>query len=443
MFSSIGGLLSASPAQNSVVLTPLQHPAVPPAVKCEPRQACPRAVESARTSVRRGRALKLRTVAIAITLAAIALLIVPARAMGTDGRRAPRSASPPVATDPGAVPWSSVGTGWLLASWEPHPHAKEPVEYLELVSPLGTRYVLYRLPSGVYRVSDWSGDGQRILLVRSLTSSSVVSTVDLQTGAVEQSFTIRNASSVFATFTRPRGLAVLATDMSRGLVRYSLRGSAQTRFPDQFGRLGKFTYAWLESPDGTEVVLGARHGLAIFENEGTPVAQLPVAHADYCQPVRWWSPTVILATCNQFERYRGIVIRLLRFSTAGTQPEPLARLPVAPDLGDSDAWRVEGSVFLQSTTGCGYGFLSKLRGGVPTPVHVPGLVTYETSVVATTSDSLALLSADGCTGKSVVDWYTPSTGSVLRVLGPPVSGGSVLGILGFPDPTTAVGPNYG
>jgi hypothetical protein len=388
--------------------------------------------------------VRVRAIAIAIAVALTAMVLgaLPARAVGLAGSRSQSPESTPVPTDPWAVPWSSVGPGWLLASWEPHPHAKQDVQYVELVSPSGTRYILFRLPGGEsVRVSDWSGDGSRILLVRSTPTSSIVSTVDLQSGAVEASFTLHNEPSVLAAFTRPMGLAVLVDNTTGGITRYSLDGSVKVRFPARFPRIGRWTDTWLESPDGTQLVLGARQGIAIFENDGTLVAQLPVAHAQYCQPARWWSPTVILANCTQFERHRGEVTRLLRFSENLAQPEPLTRMPAGLDLGDLNAWRVSGEVYVQATTGCGLGFLAELHGATPTQIRIPGLEPDNTAIVAATSESLALESADGCTGAPVVDWYTPATDTVLRVLGPPVSPGDVTAVLGYPDATTDSEPN--
>jgi TolB protein len=333
----------------------------------------------------------------------------------------------------------------LLANWVPNPNAKRPAHYLELVSPSGALYLLYRLPADTFGISDWSGDGTRALLVGSSKTSSTVRVVDLETGTIVQHFTLPNETAVFASFTRPRGLALLVDHgLTGGLTRYSLNGVALTRFPGRFGGLGRFTSSWLASPDGTQLVFGAWHGLAIYGNTGRLIAQLPVRNANDCQPVRWWSPTEVLATCVQDFRHVGQVGRLLRFSIGGGQPEPLTRPPTPPDLGDLDAWRVAGQTYVESTTGCGYGFLSLLQAdGTKTLVRLPHLEPLNTTVVTTTPDSMALLSDDSCVGGPVVDWYTPASGSVLRVLGPPIQGGMIKGVIGYPDPSTAVGPFYG
>jgi hypothetical protein len=378
-----------------------------------------------------------RFAVLAMVLTAAASFVITAPAGGTvDSRLTPSGLS--------AVPWSAIGPSWMLATLEPHPNARSFVGYLELISPFGARYVLYRLPPNIFSISDWSGDGSRVLYLQSTPDySTIVTTVDLQTGKTIGSFKLQGQSDVSATFTRPRGLAVLVDTQSGGLMRFNLNGSMEARLPSQFPEVGRWTNNWLESPDGTDVVLGSNHGLAVYENDGRFIAALPTAYGHYCQPVRWWSPTVILATCDQSTRREGLVSRLLEFSAGWSRPRPLTRLAVPPDLGDELAARLDGHVYVLATTGCGYGFLTELHGNVPTIVRIRGLEPLNTGIITTNEDSLILVSANACTGQTIIDSYTPATGSIMRLAGPPVSSGMVEGIHGFPDPMATVGPAYG
>ena len=63
-----------------------------------------------------------------------------------------------------SVPWSQVGSGWLLATLtEGGAKRGAEQEALYLVDPAGGRYLLATLPAGE-ALQDWSGDGARALL---------------------------------------------------------------------------------------------------------------------------------------------------------------------------------------------------------------------------------------------------------------------------------------
>jgi len=363
--------------------------------------------------------MKLRPaiVALAVT-AATALVAAPAIASGVN-----RSATHPSATIP------TPGPGWLVAVWSPHPRSSHPVRYQELVSPEGNRFILYRIHSLFTQVDDWSGDGTRVVEVTNGSSSSVVSIVDLATGDVEHSFAVRGGNlNASATFTRPEGRAVFV-DTGR-LTRYSLSGAIAARFPATVGGLGKWTDSWLESPDGLYLVLGTHRGLAFFSNDGTLLARTAIPNGTYCQPVRWWSPGEVLATCADASNFS--VIKLYEVPTSGAAPTQFVRIPHG-GYGYTDAYRVGAKIFLQGAVTCGLPYLAELHGSTPVPVN-PHLRGGGDAVVATTGTSLALLSADGCTGQNFVSWYTPGTNSVQQVLGAPLSSGNVNDVIGYPNP---------
>jgi hypothetical protein len=369
--------------------------------------------------------MKIRPVVVALAVtAAIAPAVTPAIASGVD-----RSATHPSVTVP------TPGPGWLVAVWNPHPRSNHQVRYLELVSPEGNRFILYRIHNLFTQLDDWSGDGTRVLYVTSLPNgSSVVSIVDLATGGVEHSFTVHGSNYLVATFTRPEGRAVFVD--TGGLTRYSLSGAVAARFPAAVRGLGRWTDSWLESPDGRYLVLGTKRGLAFFSNDGTLLARTAIPNGTYCQPVRWWAAGKVLATCQ--EASNPSISTLYEVPTSGAAPTQFVRIP-HNSFGYSDAYQIGAKVFLQGAVSCGLPYLAELRGTTAVQV-TPHLRGGGAAVVATTSSSLALLSADGCTGQNFVSWYTPATNSVQQVLGAPLSSGSVSDVISYSNPISTGSP---
>ena len=368
--------------------------------------------------------MKIRPVVIVIALAAAtSLAATPAIASGE--HRAATHSSFTVPTP---------GPGWLIASWNPHPRASREVKYLEMVSPEGNRFVLYRIHNLFTQVMDWSGDGTRVLYVANLTNGkSVVSIIDLSTGAVEHSFTVHG--NVSATFTRPQGRAVFV-DNSGALTRDSLSGAVVVRFPTTVRGLGRSTDSWLESPDGLYLVLGTRHGLAFFSNDGTLLARTAIPNGVYCMPVRWWAAGEVLASCQDARDQAHSQLYVVPAS--GAPPTQLVRIP-NNSFGYANAYRIGARVFLQGVVGCGLPYLAELKGTTPVQV-TPHLRGSGAGVVATTSTSIALLSSDGCTGQNFVSWYTPATNSVQQVLGAPLSSGNVSDVISFPNSISTGSP---
>ena len=173
----------------------------------------------------------------------------------------------------GAIPWSKVGPGWMLAVWnavtptqpgssaaaapgEPTPDTASSTLYL--VDPAGNRYPIttFAPPSGFEGPSliDWSGDGSHALFSRQLPGQQpVITQVDLHTGTQT---TIPDGGS----YTRPDGKSMLVSTHYNGnvpgtLKRLDLAGNPQLTFPtDQLG--GEFSGEYVQSPDGTQLVLG-------------------------------------------------------------------------------------------------------------------------------------------------------------------------------------------
>jgi hypothetical protein len=365
--------------------------------------------------------------------------------------------SPPASVHVSAtnVPWGSVGPGWLLATWEPHPQEHPLATYLLLVAPSGARYVLFRLPNDS-GLADWSGDGRRILVETANNPNANVPqpgrffVIDLRTGVVDATFRPGGGVEDTASFTAPRGLALLAANLGVGatvslntewLERYSLGGVPQLRYPNSFPRVGAWTGQWLESPDGVDVIMGASHGLAIVGNNGVLAATLPITGATDCMPVANWGPSVFLASCmwNRNPNY----LLLYEFSGYWSKPRQLTA-PPPPDndsgfnYGYIGAWRAGNEVMVNVVPSCGPTHLGVLHGH-----HVSLLEPLKTAaVVGTTPTSLALEDIGGeCVGGSIaISWYHPSTNTSHEVIGPSSIGGWVTGAVGYPTLSTTSGP---
>jgi len=371
---------------------------------------------------------------LAVSMGVAALGAVPARASDTAAR--PAVAVPKGFGGPGSVPWSSVGTGWILATWSPaNPtHVRATARnYLVLISPVGARYLLMPLSTEASLLA-WSGDGQRALLQLSTKSSQSLKVLNLRTQTALSTFAVPSATNNSfqgASFTRPRGLALDVATYTNGhnsVARYSLGGTKQVTYPSAFSGVGSYDGAYVSSPDGTELVLGAAHGLATVTNDGTVLAQHPIGGATSCQPKRWWSTTLVLAAC-------GIPSRLYLFSMTGAAPRALTQRPVRPDYGDLSAWRLNSGTYVQVASACGYLYLAKLRGAAPTMVNVPGVPEGNTVLVqGATSTALALVTNLPCQGGPRLLWYTPSKDSTRVILGRPVTSGTPGAVDVFPSP---------
>jgi hypothetical protein len=333
------------------------------------------------------------------------------------------------------VPWASVGRGWVLAGWDSSDsrHATND-GYLVLVSPTGAKYLLWRIPGVASEVTAWSGDGHRVLLAGGARSTTM-SVLDIRTGATTSSFVFPTSNNVFyenATFTRPLGTALLVstqTNDHQRLARYSTGGALELTFPTAFSQVGAFTGSWISSADGTEVVMGAARGLAVVNNAGTVLRQLPLGGKDpYCMPKRWWSTTVVLASC-------GTPNRLYEFPVAGGAPRALTERPVPPDSGDLSGWRLGSAVYVQVASACGYIYLGRLHGADPVMVDVPGVPAgHSVDVLGTSTTSLALEASVACEGGPSLLWYTPAGNHTQFVLGHPATSGMAGDAVVYPTP---------
>jgi hypothetical protein len=388
-------------------------------------------------------------------------------ASGGPATSPPTTAAQPAAHDVEApieaVPWSQVGPGWTLATWSPvtgtHPGVEPPPgeptpqtasTTLYLVNPAGGRYPIttFQPPSGFSgpRLADWSGDGRHALFEQFdyETTKTTMTEVALTTGA-KQSFTVDGR--VAAAYTRPTGQAILLSSSGIGnapatLKRVDLSGTEQLTYPtDQLGAAGEFNGGYLAAPDGTQLVLGAANGLVVMGNDGVVDRQLtmPGPLTD-CSPVRWWTPSVILARCTEVTF--SSASQLWQVPLDGRAPTALTAVNsgqgddpgFGEDLGAADAWQLPSGTFLQSLGACGTTFLSRLTPDMhTTKVTVPGVDSDQSVLVkGVAGDKLVLQATMSCGPGVSLLTYDPAANTSDVLLGPPVNGGSVTEAMPYP-----------
>lgn len=361
----------------------------------------------------------------------------------------------------GDVPWSKVGPGWTLAMWSPvTPHMpgvlpgpdeatpETATTTLYLVDPAGNRYTITTFaPSnhGAPELIDWSGDGSHALLLPDGYRSSTAMSVDLHTGT-QTTIPVKG----YPSYTRPDGKALLVSTDFNGnepgtLKRIDLAGNEQTSYPtDQLGGAGHFSGDYLESLDGTQLVLGTANrgnkvtskpdnSLVVLSNDGKIVRTLPTPMAKArCRPARWWTSTVILVDCTADAGSQlwevpldGGAPTALTAVNSGQEDDP----GFGGDIRDGVAWQLPSGTFLQSAGACGTMFLSRLTPDMHTTrVNVPG-VSDSIGVAGVTGDKLVLLAQVGCDGTTSLLTYDPAANTSTVLLGPPVNGGGVTDAL--------------
>jgi len=327
------------------------------------------------------------------------------------------------------VPWHSVGRGWILGDLAKSAGGKGT---LYLVSPGGQRYRLGPAPANA-SLEDWSGNGTNALLLSQGLDSTTATIIvlNLHTGRTS-SFKLF-ASSPFPGmgFTRPGGTAILfnAGTTSDGsplpLQRLSLTGAPELCYLTQFPQAGQADGGYLESADGTELVLSTQNGLEVVNNAGQPFrAILTRGPSGSCQLLNWWSNESVVVDCSG---------QLLIYPLNGGPAEQLtSSRDVAAFLG---AWHIPSGTYAEAAA-CGSTWVEKLNSnGTATLLSIPGATNAGTvQPLGTNGNQLPLLVGGGCDGHypySFVDWYKPSTNVAKTVLGGPAGGGYVTGAVLF------------
>jgi TolB protein len=354
------------------------------------------------------------------------------------------------------IPWDQVGPGWILSTWSQAPDAsddpsKGPVT-LYLFDPAGGRYAITSfspwpasgpgVPGQTPVLADWSGDGRHALFdgLQAAGGRTTMTEVNLTTGAKQTVKVSTQGYSARGKYSRPTGQAILLSDSvsSNGgytnvLERVDLSGTKQLTLPtDQLGAAGKFKGDYLQTSDGSQLVLGTDHGMVVVSNGGMVVRQLPMpAPASSCSPVRWWTSTVILATCVTPQSV-DMGMRLWQVPLAGGAPTALTPVD-GHEIGYLNAWQVPSGTFLENVPGCGGdGLLFLLTPDIQIKqVTVPGVDRDKTvRVVGVTADKLLLKTSGGCGSPTkVLRIYDPAANTAIVLSGPSGSGGVKSAIL--------------
>lgn len=350
----------------------------------------------------------------------------------------------------------------MLAMWSPatalapgqEPGPDEPTREtasttLYLVDPAGDRYAITTFsPQERIRLVDWSGDGSHALFT---ASSSTAISVDLRTGA-------QTATPVdgYIRYAGGDGEAILVSTHFNGnkpgtLKKVDVKGDPQVSYPtEQLAGAGQFSGSYLVSADGTQLVLGTANvgnelvprsdnSLVVMGNDGSLIRQLPSPMPEArCAPVRWWTPTVILAHCKA---NGGSANQLWEVPVDGGAPTALTAVNSGQldtpgfedDLDNGIAWQLSSGTFLQSAGACGEAFLSRLTAdGHTTRVNVPD-VSPTVHVAGVSGDKLVLQGQVSCGGTTSLLTYDPAANTSTVLLGPPVNGGAVSELLFYPD----------
>jgi len=362
------------------------------------------------------------------------------------------------------VPWSKVGPGWTLAEWSPvtprrpgeqgepdEPTPETVSTTLYLVDPVGSRYVITTFaPGSEMRLVDWSGDGSHALFTGSYASPVSAISVDLHTG--EQTTIPIDG---YPRYTRPNGTALRVSTSYNGsqpgtLKRVDLKGNPQFTYPTgDLGGAGQFGGDYVESPDGTQLVLATANlgnevvprsdnSLVVMSNDGKVTKTLPAPMPKaICGPVKWWTPGSILVHCTV---ERSSANQLWEVPLDGGTPTPITALNSGQedngfggDIGDGDAWKLPSGTFLQSVGACGTVFLSKLTSdGHTTRVKIPG-VSDNVFVTGAANDRLLVRGQVGCSGSNSLVSYDPAANTSTVLLGPPINGGAVSEAMLYPS----------
>src|SRR6185437_14375313 len=140
-----------------------------------------------------------------------------------------------------AVPLSKVGLGWSIAAYTTGYNKHPAKTTLYAVDTQGKKYAFYTFPAAsgqnAFRVVDWSGDKQRVLVQNDFNKFEQIS---VATGKVINTFKLP-ADAIAMSYTRPDGQNILALDNST-LVRYDLSGHLAKS-------LSKNVDAAIDSPD--------------------------------------------------------------------------------------------------------------------------------------------------------------------------------------------------
>jgi hypothetical protein len=321
-------------------------------------------------------------------------------------------------------PFSQVGPGWSLAITT---GSGPDSGTLVLISPTGHDYVVKSSLPDDTALGAWSGDGQRALLMANTGGGTDQFTeVDLATGAVLHQFTeystASNSGPGLFTYTQPHGLALLQTQVGENgpaaLVRTDLDGSIEIKYPNTFpggerptpATEPDFTGQYLETPDGTEIVMSSNIGMGVVSNDGAMIRALDVPATTSCTPVEWWQPGVVLAGCNAYDGTPSYWL----VPASGATPTYFGPVPTYV----TTVYQAGGADYANADDACQA--VLTLSGGSWRQAHIAGIgAGFGDDVVGSYDGQLELLTQP-CSSSSPASSsyliYDPSTGTSTTLL---------------------------
>ncbi len=330
-------------------------------------------------------------------------------------------AAHPAKTPSSLVPLRQVGLGWSIVEYSAAkvgPHATNGRTTLYAVSPQGRKFAFFSWPASAspglssYVLVDWSGDGQRVLVVNGYNRYEQIS---LATGKVINSFKLPSSAGAIS-YTRPLGENILAGSVAGGIRRYDLHGNL-TKV------LSKTGDGAIESPGGTSVIVGTNYGIEQVSNAGGVIKRLHLPVPVFgCGPDRWWNATTVLATCGA--KGGSGSPRLWLFPINGGRARALTaqRNGQGRDLGDVNAWKLTTGVYLQALGPCGVEFVAtQWRNGSAHQVSIPGVHLPSDRIITGQGSSLLVRADDGCGGGASLVWFNTHTNKVTWVFHPPAN----------------------
>lgn len=345
----------------------------------------------------------------------------------------PGEVGPGPAAPRSAIPWRLIGPGWALALYnDGTTNRLAPTSSLYLVDPRGGKYTvrhwpannryLAGLPLAVWTLQAWSADGDRALFTALTTASprQQLYQLDLKTG--RGSGTSLPAGAAALGYTRPLGAGILVESSRPGpgpgsYIIYPRR-PGNLAGPRRIVHLaGGGLAGSVYSAGGRRLAVPVVPGdLDLVSSAGRVVRKLPVPDALNCEPVRWWTASTILASCNAAANDDD---RLWLVPASGAAPAALTpQRPLSgPDQGDFSAWQLAGGLYLNAwgPNCAGARVVRRLGHGGVRVIKVPGF--RNAMIVAATATRLLLQLNHPCQGGGVaLAWFTPATRSLTTVL---------------------------
>ena len=350
----------------------------------------------------------------------------------------------------GAVPWSKVGAGWVLATWSTSPAGATgggtAPATIDLVDPQGGRYDLGSAPTtGV--LTDWSGNARNALFLVP-TAPAATGTIsygavvlDLRTGGTSQFSVGSEVGPDAVQFTKPDGTAVILAGPQ--VRRYGLSGALELSYPTAVpGAPGSTTTggAFAETPTGTELGLSAAGGIDVVSNGGTPLRFVgPPPGQQPCTVDGLWQATSVLESCGS---------ELWAQPLSGALPDHVATASTGTTI--LDAWLV-GTRVVAEAGACGTTWLETADpGGTLSAISVPDVGTGgSVEPLGAHGSQLGVVLRPGCDRGTAqqqgttLGWFDPAANTLTPLLGARANGGTVDAAVLFHGPAADGGTQSG